>query len=480
MSSRLALVLLAFATSLVASEARALDWDRPGDADAGPALAPNDVAVDAGASVLPNPAAAASISAAHSNAGHAAGWFYLRSDDDNFILMPSGRLQMDFYGYQGGVNAPVNTFFPKRARLEAFGTIMKHWDFQLGSEFTNSTTPIATDIFLNANYSPFANVQVGQFDAPFTMENRTSDKWTDLQERARTVAALGIPENKEIGLMVWGQPIGKWAYWSGGVFNGEGLDNLKHTSNNFDLMARGWFAPFGLMDVDLLRWLWIGGSVWHGDRVSSPTNQVDRIAMTDQARYTFWNPVQGAVHAGDQGDIDKWAIEFNVPVSAVVLKGEVVNDVENLRELDESVASKPVAIRNGLLTGMGYYLRASFFVWGDTLINGLAGTQNPPHLFGALAPDRTDDALQLVVNAEHLSWSYTSTTYRTAPASEPADALVGNFGASFFGAGANYWYTKNIRLTGNFMYDVFEGPGPRPLAHGNTAYEMTFRAALVL
>ena len=44
-----------------------------------------------------------------------------------------------------------------------------------------------------------AILQVGQFDAPFTLENRTSDKYFDFMERSITVRAFGIPENKEIG-----------------------------------------------------------------------------------------------------------------------------------------------------------------------------------------------------------------------------------------------------------------------------------------
>ena len=199
------------------------------------------------------------------------------------------------------------------------GTLFKHWDFRLGGEFVDSTTPMASDVYLNANYTRYANIQVGQFDAPFTMENRTHDEWTDMQERARTVGALAIPENKEVGLMVWGQPEGQWAYWSAGVFNGEGASNLSHLSDDFDVMGRAWFAPFGLADIDQMRWMWLGGSVWNGFRSSLATAQPDRPAMTDQGGFVFWNPVYGSLHAGDQGPLKKWALEAYVPLGSVVL-----------------------------------------------------------------------------------------------------------------------------------------------------------------
>ena len=44
-------------------------------------------------------------------------------------------------------------------------------------------------------------VQAGQFDAPFTLENRTSDAYTDFIERSMVARSLGAPRNKEVGVM---------------------------------------------------------------------------------------------------------------------------------------------------------------------------------------------------------------------------------------------------------------------------------------
>ncbi|MBS2028117.1 MAG: hypothetical protein JST54_09460 [Deltaproteobacteria bacterium] len=446
---------------------------------------------------------AVNIPAAHLNAGYGNGALFLRSDDDNFVFIPSGRFQYDFYAYQaaGHDKVPFDTFLPKRARIEAFGNIMKHWDYQLGAEFTNSTNPIATDIYVNANYTNYANVQLGQFDGPFTMENRTSDKWTDMQERSRVIAAFAYPENKEVGGMVWGQPNGKWAYWSAGLFNGEGLQNFKHTSNHFLFEGRGWIAPMGAMGNDLLKNVWVGGSYYNGFRNESPenpyyastaaytatfTNQITRSAMKDTAGLTFFNPVYGSIQAGDYGQRTEYAFEINAPVGPAVFKGEFVHNDEGLRELDYTNASKPTYVRTSALDGNGVYLRASYFFWGDKLINGLAGMQVPPRMYGDLKPAKTADALQLVVNWDHMNFDYLADN-------DPnnKDPLAGHYDVSIYGVGLNYWYTKHIRLTTNFLYDVFSGsayqaPGATtfkntPLApFSGTAYEFTFRAALAI
>lgn len=411
----------------------------------------------------------------HANAGFGNEAFFLRSDDDNFILVPGGRFQMDWFGYQGGAKQPFNSFTPKRARLEVSGTFLKHFDYQLGTELTGGA-PTATDIYVNANFTPFANVQVGQFDAPFTLDNRTSDKWSDLQERSNAVRDLAIPENKEIGMMVWGQPEKKWAYWSLGIFNGEGQNQLPHRSNDFDVMGRAWIAPLALADMELLKNVWIGASYWDGFRSAAPSAQIDRISMKTQGGYTFFAPTYGTVHAGDYGQISKWGVELNAPVQQFVLKAEYVSSSEGTRELDLKTPSAPAWLRRGTLSGSAFYARLSYFVWGDPLLNGLGGMQNPAHLFGALKPGKTGDALQLVAQYDHVGFSYAANDGAAAS----VDKLVGDYAVDSVGLGVNYWYTKHVRMTGDFIYNAYSGPGPRPVVTADSSYEITLRLALAL
>lgn len=407
----------------------------------------------------------------HANAGFGNEGFFLRSNDDNFVLMVSGRLQNDLYFYEGGSKAPFNQFLPKRARIELFGTIMKHWDFQLGAEYDQTATPVATDVFLNANYTNYANVQFGQFDAPFTMENRTSDKWTDLQERS-VVARWAIPENKFIGAMVWGQPDAKWAYWSLGIFNSEGMQQFTHRSNDFVYMGRGWIAPFGAANVDLLKNVWVGASFLSGNYAPSVANQLDRPTTKDSAAVTFFSGANGTLHTGQFGQTNKYDFELNAPVGPFVIKGEFMHGDEGLREIDTAT---PGFTRKANLSSNAYYARLSWFAWGDPLINGLAGMQNPPHLFGKLSEGKTKDALQLVAEFDHIDAHYSA----DLQAGE-SDKFVGDYGLNVAAFGVNYWYTKHIRLTGNFLYNMWDGVGPKPLATSPNSYEVTFRAALAL
>lgn len=421
------------------------------------------------AAVEPPPVQAA----AHPNAGFANEVFFLRSDDDNFILTPTGRFQFDFYGFQPGTRQSPDQFLPKRARIEAQGSFLKRWDFSVGSEFTSPAAPTATDIWLNGAFAPQFNLQLGQFDGPFTMENRTSDRWTDLQERSMVARALAIPENKQIGAMAWGQPEGKYAYWSLGLFNGEGINVLPHRSNSFDVMGRAWVAPFGLAKFEPLKNAWLGASGWNGFRGATPGSQVDRLSMKDQTGFVFFSPASGAIHVGGAGHVKKWGLELNVPVGQFVLKGEFVHSDEGLREVD--TASKNAVVRRSTLVGDGFYARLSYFVWGDPLINGLGGMQLPNHLYErALKPGKTEDALQVVLEYDHIAFAYTAQDGATAA----QDKLVGQYAFDVAAVGVNYWFTRHLRFTGNLLYNTFGGSTARPLLKSDHSWEATLRAAL--
>jgi phosphate-selective porin len=159
---------------------------------------------------------------------------------------------------------------------------------------------------------------------------------------------------------------------------------------------------------------------------------------------------------------------------------------QGLRELDLASAAKPAYVRTSKIVGDGWYARASYFVWGDPLINGLAGQQVPPRLFGELKPGKTGSALQLVAQWDHVGFNYDADN---DPLNK--DPFAGRYNVNIYGVGVNYWYTKHIRLTTNFLYDQFSGSGyeksdnvtfkNEPLApSGGSSYEVTFRAALAI
>jgi hypothetical protein len=119
-------------------------------------------------------------------------------------------------------------------------------------------------------------------------------------------------------------------------------------------------------------------------------------------------------------------------------------------------------------------VRVSYFLWGDPLINGLAGMQVPPRLYGDLKPPKTGTALQLVADYSHTYFNY------SVPTEAGPSKFVGNYGLNTVTLGVNYWMTRNIRLTGNFVHNTFLGNATTPLNGHSSANEFMLRAALAI
>ena len=187
-------------------------------------------------------------------AGFTDGTAFLRSPDNQFVLLPSGRLQVDGYAFVRPTSEmPEATVLLRRARLELAGWVGSWFyysiagDFALGAPAGADPRPqsfIATtdDFVAVAPLKDKVILQVGQFDAPFTLENRTSDKYFDFMERSLAVRAFGVPGNKDIGVMAFGTLPKKLAYYSVGVFDGEG-QNIRNQDNYFAVIGRAFVSP---------------------------------------------------------------------------------------------------------------------------------------------------------------------------------------------------------------------------------------------
>ena len=466
----------------------------------------------------------------HPLAGYHDGLFYLRDETDNFRLYVQGRAQIDSYNYLGpGVSSSttlVPTIFLRRIRPEITGEILKHWQFMIAGDFGataldnpkgNATETVAaapgaapsatsgkyasaqtahigaapTDVFLNYHGHALFNLQVGQFDAPFMMENRTSDKYIAFMERSFAVRDIGVPTNKEIGAMAWGEMENKLVFYSVGIFDGDGQNKL-NTDARGDVMARAFVHPLATTMKNEMKNLQIGGSFRYGSRDSQNVNY-DYTAYSTQGNYTFWSPTyagsKGTTHIMPAGSQVGVAGELRVPISMFDLQSEVVYVDNGTRESVEGFQSTNTE-RFGNMHGASYYAMLDFWPLGNRDINGMPGYENPPHLnfkkadsarpHSQAANDEPLQALQLLVKWEQLIMSYDSAS--RAGAVDPKN-IDGDIKVNAFSLGANYWATKHIRLSANYVFDMFPDSEPvkatttggpaqtsnnRALAPGNT------------
>jgi phosphate-selective porin OprO and OprP len=447
-------------------------------ADATPAPAPAPAPVPMAPALAPMAADATPAVDNEPLAGFSNGTAFLRSPDNGFILFPNGRLQSDFYAYKTAAPfalVPKNSFILKRARLELAGWVGSFVYFQIGADFASGaptaagTAPAqaaqtnvnATDDFVAiAPCQDYFILQVGQFDAPFTLENRTSDKYFDFMERSLTVRAFGIPTNKEQGAMVHGTNPERNYYYSLGVFNGDG-QNFKNLDNNFDVMGRGWIAPASFMGEGPLHDITVGGSFWTGnhDTLSQPlSNQTTAggFVFLPTALPTIGTEAS-ALSLNQVGRQKSYALEVNAPIMHKFgVRWEFVHKDQPLSALDTSMKN---SIDAGLhLKGYSTYFEAWGWVLGDDRIVGEPGMQMPTRLkkFGVKPPQQ---GVQIVTRLELLDEKLTADSPAGGIGSLKTGSVLGlnETKVTSWQLGVTYWMSKRFRAMANYTINHFGG-----------------------
>lgn len=436
----------------------------------------------------------------HPLAGFHNGSFFLRDVNDNAHLFIQGRSQIDFYSYAGGGVPETGlkpTLFFRRIRPEITGDFLQHrFNFMIAGDFgatavdnprgTNETSaappgaaPTATsgrygtaqttrfqaaaaDVFINYANDSFFNVQVGQFDAPFMMDNRTSDKYTAFMERALPVRAIGIPSNKEIGAMAWGETHNHLFSYAVGPFNGDGM-NRPNVDARFDVMGRFFVHPLATTSIpkdNPIKNLQIGGSFRYGSRDKKWVDY-DYPTMTTQGAFAFWSPTyggtNGTTHIIPAGDQIGLAGELRIPFDRFDITSELLYIKNNTREAVEGYEATN-SERFGDVKGVSYYAQLGYWIYGKRDINGLPGYENPGRLNWSKAdPVDPDTAVQLLAKFEQVALEYNS-----ASRGGVADAknIDGNIKVNALSFGINYWATKHVRLTLDYVYNQFPDSGP--------------------
>jgi phosphate-selective porin len=450
-------------------------------------------------------------------AGYHNGLFFLRDHHDNFHLYIQGRMQLDWYSYFGpGVPDTTlkPTLFVRRIRPEISGEFLGHWRFMIAGDFgataidnpdgrsaeavaaapgaaptaatakyspaqTTRFQAAATDAFINYRADSEFNVMVGQMDAPFTMENRTSDKYFPFIERSLAVRAVGIPTNKEIGAMFWGETKDRFVYYSVGPYMGDG-QNKPNVDDRFDVFGRAFVHPLALVNGiskdDPLKDIQLGASAHYGSR-DKRWVAYDYPSMTTQAAFTFWKPTyagtNGTTHIIPSGDQRALAGEIRIPISRFDVTSELVYIDNDTREAIEGYQLSNTE-RFGNIHGISYYVTLGFWPIGKRDINGVPGYGNPPRMDWKNAdPVIPAQALQLLAK-----WEQVSLHYQSASRNGTADAknIDGDILVNALSFGANYWATKHVRLSLNYVFDYFPSSAAgkeqtsenRAVAPGNT------------
>jgi len=321
----------------------------------------------------------------------------------------------DVSAFEGrfGQTALKDRFRLRRARINLTGDFAENFDFKIEGDFEQSdglsssrTAFEATDIFVNWHQFPEAQVKIGQWKAPFGLEQLTPDTTLYIIERSLPTGAL-TPE-RQIGVQLWGKPFAHiWpeekdllTYYAG-IFNGNGRNTTNNDNNNFMYVGRLELLPFKGKIFGQDSSLKLGGDVLNSrdDKGTNISQSGNLLVNTDGSLSAFTLP--GA------DERTAWSVDAWLNVGRFDLIGEYLEEYVNGR----TVNGVPPGFAN--FTTNGYYITAGYFLipkklqaavrWED-LNPGQRGDDGIHSITGGLNYYVHGDDIKLMVNYIH-TWS---------------------------------------------------------------------------
>jgi len=321
----------------------------------------------------------------------------------------------DVSAFEGrfGMTALKDRFRLRRARINLTGDFAENFDFKIEGDFENSdgisfgrTAFEATDIFVNWHQFPEAQVKVGQWKAPFGLEQTTPDTSLFTIERSLPTGAL-TPE-RQIGVQIWGKPFTNiWpeqkdllTYYAG-IFNGNGRNTTTNDNNNFMYVGRLELMPFKGKLLGQDSSLKLGADVLNSrdDKGTNISQTLNLLVNTDGSLSPYVLP--GA------DERTAWSLDAWFTVGPFDLIGEY---------LSEDVDGRTVAgVAPGFadFTADGWYVQGSYFLvpkkfqavvkW-EALNPGQVGNDGIHSITGGLNYYIHGDAIKLMVDYVH-TWS---------------------------------------------------------------------------
>jgi len=345
---------------------------------------------------------------------------YVQQRGIELKLVLGGYIQANFEGidvspFEGrfGSTALKERFRLRRARINLTGDFAEQFDFKIEGDFENSdgisssrTAFSGTDIFVNWHQFPEAQVKVGQWKAPFGLEQITPDQYLIIIERSLPTGAI-TPE-RQIGVQVWGKPFTNvWpdekdllTYYAG-IFNGNGRNTTINDNNNFMYVGRLELQPFKGKLLGQDSSLKLGADVLNSrdDKGTNISQTLNLLVNADGSLSPYVLP--GA------DERTAWSVDAWLKLGPFDLIGEY---------LEEYVDGRTV---NGVAPGFadfttnGYYIQGSYFLipkklqaavrWED-LNPGQRANDGIHSITGGLNYYIHGDDIKLMVNYIH-TWS---------------------------------------------------------------------------
>jgi phosphate-selective porin OprO/OprP len=163
-----------------------------------------------------------------------------------FKLDLSNRLQVRFTEVMPEVGTDVGSFRIRRAKTKFEGwAYTKNLTYELQLNWPDTANPLE-DANINYDLSrgkKLFMIKAGQYKVPFGRQELTSSGSQQFVDRA--AVSNEFARGRDIGVQLWGTPLGGKVDWRVGIFNGNGRTVSTNDNDKFQTNARLTWQPFG-------------------------------------------------------------------------------------------------------------------------------------------------------------------------------------------------------------------------------------------
>lgn len=358
--------------------------------------------------------------------------FQDESRDFSFAL--TGRIQADARSFdRASPNTNTDTFEVRRARLGMEATFYQDYEAEVTADF--SATAKLDTAYVNAAWWDAAQLRMGLFKMPFSLEELTSSKYIDFQERSLANAqALG----KQRGIMLHGAPA-KGVYYGVALSNGNGGSD-RDDNDSKDLIGR---LALNFAEISGYRdtVLHLGAAFSDGRQ---PMGDVVPNGRSEGRGITFFNPTAftgsstEVRRSGLETALAKGSVKFQAEAITTGYSGASAAGVGYDRDLSAWYASL-----NWLMTGESY---------ADAYKRGVFGRIRPHSNFTKRGGK----------GAVELGLRYSRLDAADFTAANPAGTGVLGAGmvneADAWSLGAKWIVNPNTRFLANYVHTRFGSP----------------------
>ncbi|HZN02171.1 MAG TPA: porin [Candidatus Polarisedimenticolia bacterium] len=211
----------------------------------------------------------------------------IRSADGSTFLRLRGYVQADGQFYTEDDERPTtNTFLLRRVRPIFEGQVSRYFEFRFMPDFGAGTTVIQ-DAWMDWKFGSSTRLRAGKTKVPFGLERLQSA--LDILFAVRN-AVTNIAPNRDIGLMMTGEPLDGLVNWSAGIWNGvsDGGSSDTDTGSGKEGSARVFVQPFLRTSSTAFRGFGVGIAATYGQNEGTPVTPALAAYRTAGAQ-TFFN-----------------------------------------------------------------------------------------------------------------------------------------------------------------------------------------------